>query len=208
MSPPDSAGPTGQFGALILAAGSSRRFAAETGGENKLLARLGGRPLIRQVVEGVQAAVPGPVMVVTGYQAARIEEALAGLDVALVHAPEHGKGMAHSLKAGVAALCRRDRGLEAFFLCLGDMPFIDSGVLAEMMAVFRQTSPAPIVIPVYAGRRGHPVLFPCRLAAEFAGLAGDRGARPILEAHGAEIVEIPGRGAGILRDLDRPSDFG
>jgi molybdenum cofactor cytidylyltransferase len=66
--------------AIILAAGRSTRM----GGPNKLLAELGGKPLVRLVTEQALASKAKDVIVVTGHQAELVEKALAGLDVKFV----------------------------------------------------------------------------------------------------------------------------
>ena len=80
--------------AIVLAAGRSSRM----GGPNKLMAHFSGKPLIRQTVERVLASKVSGVAVVTGHQAARIREALEGLDIGIAHNPDFATGLAGSLK--------------------------------------------------------------------------------------------------------------
>ena len=101
--------------AIVLAAGRSSRM----GGPNKLLAGFDGVPLVRRTVDTVVGAVPGSVTVVTGHQAERIEEALAGLDVRIVHNPDHADGLSSSLKAGISSLPVDVAGA---LIVLADMP--------------------------------------------------------------------------------------
>ena len=86
--------------AIVLGAGRSSRM----GGPNKLLAEINGKPLIRMVTEQALASRARPVLVVTGHQRERVEAALAGLPVQLVHNPHFADGLGTSLKAGIAAL--------------------------------------------------------------------------------------------------------
>ena len=71
--------------AIVLAAGRSTRM----GGPNKLLAEIGGRPLVRIAVGAGAGIGARPVIVVTGHQRERVEAALAGLDVTFVHNPDY-----------------------------------------------------------------------------------------------------------------------
>ena len=89
--------------ALVLAAGQSRRM----GGTNKLLATIGGKPLVRMAAEAALASRAVSVTVVTGHDAGAIEAALAGLAVALAHNPNYAAGLSTSLRAGLGALLRR-----------------------------------------------------------------------------------------------------
>ncbi len=74
--------------AIILAAGRSTRM----GGPNKLLAELGGKPLVRIVTEQALASKAKGVIVVTGHQAELVEKALQGLDVKFVRNPDFAAG--------------------------------------------------------------------------------------------------------------------
>ena len=82
--------------AIVLAAGRSTRM----GTENKLLADLSGKAMVRIVVETARASLAAPVVVVTGHQAPQVRAALAGLPVTFIHNPDYAVGLATSLKAG------------------------------------------------------------------------------------------------------------
>jgi molybdenum cofactor cytidylyltransferase len=64
-----------------------------------------------------------------------------------------------------------------------------------------------IVVPTYQGRRGHPVLWGRAHWPAFQALAGDEGARGLLEALRAYVVEVCVDDPGILKDFDTPQDF-
>ena len=106
--------------AILLAAGRSTRM----GGPNKLLARFGGEPLVRRVAKTVIASKANSATVVTGHQAARVVEAVAGLDLKIARNPDFASGLASSLKAGIAALPENAAGA---LIVLGDMPEISHG---------------------------------------------------------------------------------
>jgi molybdenum cofactor cytidylyltransferase len=64
-----------------------------------------------------------------------------------------------------------------------------------------------IAAPYFRARRGHPVGFAGRLQEELAALAGDAGAKSVLDAHAAQLVKVPVGDPGIVRDIDKPSDL-
>src|SRR3954462_444954 len=101
--------------AIVLAAGRSTRM----GGPNKLLAEIGGKPLVRMAAEQALASRARPVIVVTGHQRDKVEAALQGLDVRTVHNPNFAEGLSTSVKAGLAAVPEHADGA---IVCLGDMP--------------------------------------------------------------------------------------
>src|SRR5438105_15789882 len=81
--------------AIILAAGRSTRM----GAANKLVADIGGEPMVRRVAEAALASAAATVLVVTGHQEAEVRAALAGLGVSFVHNPDYAVGLSSSLKA-------------------------------------------------------------------------------------------------------------
>jgi len=89
-----------QVAAVVLAAGRSTRM----GAINKLIAEIGGKPLVRIAAEHALASRAKPVIVVTGHEREKVEGALAGLPVRFVHNPDYAEGLGTSLKAGIAAV--------------------------------------------------------------------------------------------------------
>ncbi|WP_336486306.1 nucleotidyltransferase family protein [Methylobacterium nigriterrae] len=185
-------------GVVLLAAGRGTRF----GPAPKLLADLGGKPLVRHAAEAACAARVGPVVAVLGAHAEGIRAALAGLDLACVENPDYGAGLSTSLRAGLAAL---PEAVVGALVLLGDMPGVTARHLDRLAEAFRAADPTPAaVVPVRGGRRGNPVLLNRRLLeADLACLAGDRGAGPILAGR-ADVLEIAGDAATAL-DIDTPA---
>ena len=137
--------------AIVLAAGRSTRM----GGSNKLIAEIGGKPLVRIAVEQALASRAKPVIVVTGHQRERIEAALAGLPVRLVHNPDFAQGLGTSVRTGIAAV---PASADGAVVCLGDMPQVDAALINRLIAAFAPEQGALAVVPTIAGKRGNPVL--------------------------------------------------
>ena len=178
--------------AILLAAGSSRRF----GRRNKLLATIGGRPLLAHALLAARMAVRGPVIVVTGADRAKISRLVRSMRVSgvrLVHAARHREGLGASVTAGLAALRPIDR---QFFLFLGDAPFMAKGLPG---ALVRALGPGiDAVRPAHRGVPGHPVLVRTAIARQ-AAPKGDRGLGPLLRR--ARVRTIQG-GPGSASDID------
>ncbi|MEK9752714.1 MAG: nucleotidyltransferase family protein [Rhodospirillaceae bacterium] len=183
--------------ALVLAAGLSRR----AGAVNKLLADVDGCAMVEVVTATALAAGYAPVLVVTGFEAARIETALAGFDVGFVDNPDFTEGMAASIRHGVSALPEDTAGV---LICLGDMPWVSVATLEALRTGFSQSDAATIRRPVKDGVPGNPVLFGCAYFGELLALDGDHGGKSVIQAHLHAVVEIAVEDAGIFRDLDKP----
>ncbi len=179
-------------GAIVLAAGQARRMGAA-----KLALPFSGRTVLEEVLDRV-AAAGLPALVVLGAHAERLRP-LTGSALA-VEAADHALGLAHSLRAGVAAAPPEWAGA---LVVLGDMPLVRAethGALARALA-----AGAAAVRPVHAGRPGNPVGFARSLFPRLLALTGDRGAGALLPFLPVQDVEV--RDPGIHRDIDTPADL-
>jgi molybdenum cofactor cytidylyltransferase len=179
-----------KVGAVVLAAGRASRM----GGPHKLLEIWRGTPLVAHVVDAIAAAGLPPPLVVLGHQAEAVRTALAGRHVQFVTAPDWQDGMGRSLAAGIAAV---PADWQAALVCLADMPRIEPALIAALAA-----APGEVVLPVHAGRRGHPVRWPRAAFARLLGLSGDVGGRAVLEDF--RITALPAPSDACLDDIDTP----
>ena len=163
--------------AIVLAAGRSTRM----GAANKLLADIGGKPMVRRVVEAALASRARPVLVVTGHQA---DERAGGAGrprcrrSSTIPTTPTGSA-ARSRRASRAVPAAADGAL----VLLGDMPRITAAHLDRLIAAFAAEGGAAIIVPTHEGRRGNPVLWPRAYFAEMLQLEGDAGAKRLLAAH-------------------------
>jgi molybdenum cofactor cytidylyltransferase len=183
--------------ALVLGAGRSSRM----GGPNKLLAEIGGRPLVRIVVEQALASRARPVIVVTGHQRERVEAALAGLPIRFVHNPNFAEGLGTSLRAGIAALAAEVDGV---IVCLGDMPQVDAALIDKLIGALDPDKGALVVVPTIDGKRGNPVVWSRRFFADLMTVEGDVGARYLIGRYPEAVAEVPLSGTAALTDVDTP----
>jgi molybdenum cofactor cytidylyltransferase len=190
---------TPRVAAIVLAAGRSTRM----GPRNKLLADIGGKPMVRRVVETALASTARPVLAVTGHQADAVAAALAGCDATCVPNPDYATGLASSLKAGIRAVPEECDGA---LILLGDMPRIAPGHIETLIAAFA-AAPDAIVVPAHEGRQGNPVIWPRHTFAELLQLEGDAGARRLIAAHRAQVRDVALATDGIFADVDTPQEL-
>ena len=183
--------------ALVLAAGASRRM----GASNKLLAPVGGVPLVTHGVDAALAAGVAPLLVVTGHQHREVAAALAGRELRLVHNPDYRRGLSTSLRAGIGALGAE---VDAVLVCLADMPAVGAGHLRRLFEAFDPMRGRAICVPVFGGRRGNPVLWARRFFAAMREIDGDVGARSLMVRHAAMVREVAMDDDAVLRDVDTP----
>jgi molybdenum cofactor cytidylyltransferase len=184
----------------VLAAGRSSRMAPR----NKLLELVGAKSIVARVAEAAVASGADPVIVVTGFEAPRVAEALRDLKVTIVHNPNFEEGMSTSLQAGLGALPPNSDGA---LVLLGDMPEIESSDLEALMAAFAAKGRQSICVPVNRGRRGNPVLWGAAYFAEMMRISGDVGAKQLIAQHQHRVTEVAVGSNGIFADVDTPSDL-
>jgi molybdenum cofactor cytidylyltransferase len=186
--------------AVLLAAGRSTRM----GAVNKMLAEIGGKSLVRIAAEQAVASRAQPVIVVTGHERERVEAALKGLPVRLVHNPNFSEGLGTSLKAGIASVPQE---VDAAIVCLADMPQVDAALIDRLIAAFDPERGALVVVPSIDGRRGNPVVWSRRFFHDLMSIQGDVGARHLIGNYAEAVVEVPVSGDAALTDVDTPESL-
>ena len=182
--------------AVVLAAGASSRL-----GSNKLLAKIGGKPMVRCVVEATTTSGASPIIVVTGKDAEKVETALEGCNVRFVNNPDFSKGLSTSLTCGLKAL---PEDCDGAVILLGDMPDVSAALVDRLIAAFNPTEGRAICVATHSGKRGNPVLFARRFFAEMESIEGDVGARGLIGAYPELVCEVEAESEAPLIDLDTP----
>ncbi len=188
--------------AIILAAGESQRM-----GQPKLLLPWDGRTVLGQVVSTFTAAGIEEIVVVTGGTRELVEEEVGRLTkqfpARAIYNPEYARGgMLSSIQCGVGSLGLRPR---AALIGLGDQPQVREETVRAVCAAFVATG-APLVVPSYGGRRGHPWLAARLLWDEILSLSTSITPRQFLAKH-AGSIEYVETDDSILQDLDTPEDY-
>lgn len=190
-----------EVAAIVLAAGRSTRFSGGADDETKLVADLDGEPLVRHAVQAALGSGARPVIVVTGHARDRVMAALAGLDVQEARNPDYARGIASSVKAGIAAL---GNSVDGALIFLGDMPRVSARLARKLIDAYSADPTLDAVAPLVAGRRGNPVLLSRRLYARAMRLDGDEGARKLLMQPGLRVAEVAVEDDGAALDVDTP----
>ena len=184
--------------AIILAAGESKRM-----GQSKLLLKWREASIFEQTLDNYLASAVNEVNVVLGHQAAEMEKLIGDRSVTIAINPAYTKGMSTSIITGINMMSPRTQGI---MLALADQPSVTSQTIDKLIQVFR-TQKKGIVLPVYHGQRGNPVIFDIKYRDELLALKGDIGGREIVHRHYDDVQEVPVDNRGILIDIDTPEDY-
>jgi molybdenum cofactor cytidylyltransferase len=199
-TPKDDDSGSPNIAAIVLAAGKSSRMQ----GANKLLADIGGEPMITHTMQQVMASAAKPVIVVTGRDSDRVGDAIEGTGASTTHNPDFATGMASSLRAGVNAL---PDDVDGALICLGDMPLVTAEQMNSLIEAFDAVEGRGICVPTYQGKWGNPVLWSSTYFDEIRAITGDKGARDLLHHHGDHVYEVSMEDGTILQDFDTPESL-
>jgi molybdenum cofactor cytidylyltransferase len=182
--------------ALILSAGASRRM-----GRPKALLPYREGTFLEHLLEVTRHPRIGLTRVVLGAGAETIQN-VAKLDAStVVFNPDWEKGQLSSICAGIRSLEGIDT--DGIVLCPVDHPLVSARLVSELVEKFYKEKKA-IVLPTYNGRRGHPVIFSSALFGELLASPTEMGARAVVWAHAADVLEVPTDEEGVVLNLNDP----
>lgn len=188
--------------AVVLAAGESARM----GSPKALLPAPDGRPFVARIVSTLALAGLDDIVVVTGTDHRGVAAATSTLarPPRLVRNPDPARGQLSSLLAGMdAAVTETTEGL---LVTLVDVPMVGAATVARVIAEWRRTR-APIARPAVGDRHGHPVIFDRRVFDELRRAPVAEGAKAVVRAHAAAVLNVPVSDTGCLVDVDTPEDY-
>jgi CTP:molybdopterin cytidylyltransferase MocA len=177
----------------ILAAGAGTRF-----GEPKAEARLpSGERFLDAVIRVATEAELNPIIAVVQPSVAVPSPARSVINA------HPGSEQAASMRLALAQLSN-DRA-HAVIVWPVDHPFVLLSSVLALVDAFKRTR-APIVLPRYRDRRGHPVLF-ARETWQDLMTAPSGGARHVVHSRAADVVEVAVPDEGVTLDIDTRSDM-
>jgi molybdenum cofactor cytidylyltransferase len=181
--------------AVILSGGASRRM-----GSPKALLSYQGRPFLEHLLDITRHPKIGVRRVVLGADAEPIAKEINLAGDEIVINDEWEKGQLSSIHAALRSLPAQTDGI---LLLLIDHPLISSALVSELIEAF-YSSRKPVVLPVYEGRRGHPLIFSSALYDELLRAPLDTGARSVVWAHSADIQVVQTNEEGCVLNLNDP----
>lgn len=191
--------------ALVLAAGESSRM----GGSPKATLKAPcGRTFATRIIDVLAESGVDDLFVVTGAHhdaivAAVSREAPRQFPV-FVRNPNPARGQLSSLWVGMDHAITPDT--EALLVTLADVPMITVEVVRQVITAWR-LSGAPIVRPAIGEAHGHPVLYDRSLFPALRAAPLEQGAKAVVRAREADIVNVAVTDPGCLRDVDTPEDY-
>ena len=189
--------PAMSIGGIIPAAGISQRL-----GQDKRQLSYRGASLLEAAVACLSRGGVTPIIVVLEPDSPC--RYLAGLTHTL-HAinPAAERGMLSSIREGLRIL---PPAAQAAAILPGDHPFVPPAAVAALVQLFCEEQPL-LLVPRYAGKRGHPLIVQRPLFAEAIACDDDVGLRQLLQRRAKDVREVDFDYPGADDDLDVPADL-
>ena len=184
--------------AIILAAGESRRM-----GSPKMLLPFNGTTVIGQVIENVLAAGVIDTLVIAGADREEIIKAVKSYPVQHSYNDNFRSGMLSSVQCGFAFLPDH---CHAALIVPGDQPMIGAMEIKKVMEAWKESGKG-IVMPVFNGKRGHPLVVDMKYRAEVLSLPEEDGLRALAVRHPDDVIEAETDDQSVLRDIDTREDY-
>jgi len=193
---------------ILLAAGESSRME----GENKLVKKINGIPLINYSVKNILGSSIDELIIVLGYEKSIIQSLIKkNKKIKFIYNENYKSGIASSIKIGLHNITKK---AEAFFICLGDMPNVNQNIYNKLIKTrnnynkkLQPGKKKEIIIPTYEKIDGNPILFSKFMKEKIMNINGDFGAKKIIEMNKNKILYIPVKNSGITLDFDTKEDF-
>ena len=182
--------------AVILAAGESRRM-----GTPKALLPYRGKTFIEHLLEITRHRRITARRIVLGAHLEQIRAKLPGEAASIVVNSDWREGQLSSIQAAIRTIA--DDETAGIILCPVDHPLFSPKLIAQLIDAFDSTGQL-VVLPVYHGRRGHPVIFAASLYPQLLAASPAIGAREVVWAHAAELHEVPTEEEGVVLNINDP----
>jgi molybdenum cofactor cytidylyltransferase len=182
--------------AIILSAGASSRM-----GRPKALLPYREGTFLEHLIQVTRHPRVGVTRVVLGAGADEIRK-IAKLDFSMVVLnAKWEQGQLSSICEGIRSL--ESVETDGIVLCPVDHPLVSARLVNDLIGQFYLNRKS-IVAPTFNGRRGHPVIFSSALYGELLAAPADKGARAVVWAHSADVLEVPTDEEGVVLNINDP----
>lgn len=184
--------------AIVLAAGESKRM-----GFPKMLLDFGGKTMLERVIQNITNSEIPDVIVVLGAEREKLTEIIERMPVSHCFNENYREGMLSSVKCGFRNI---PADTDAVLVFQGDQPFISPEVINSVIEKYL-SSEFGLVMPVFNGKRGHPLLIDRRYFNEIELLDSSEGLRSLARKNSEDVLEVNTNQPGILRDFDTYAEY-
>ncbi len=180
---------------IILASGFSRRMK-----KDKLLLEVGGMPLVERVIKACRESNLDEIILV--YRRQEVANIGKKYNVKTIYNANAHLGQSEGLKLGV----KEAKNPSAYMFFVGDQPFITSNLINKLIDEYKK-SKSEILVPFYKGNKGMPTIISSIYKYELLKIAGDKGARDLVNKYVSKVNKIFIEDERLGIDIDTPEDM-
>lgn len=174
-------------------------------GAPKALLLFNGRTFVTNILDSLRAAAIDHIIVAVAPGDDKILPYLQFPDVkAVLNREPASAGPIASLRSGIGVAV--NHAVEYLLVWPVDQPHVTANT-ARSVCESLWDSTQDIAVPVYEGRRGHPVLFRRAVFQELLEAPDDQGARSVVRRVPSRVLEVPVSDPAVLEDIDTPEDY-
>ena len=158
------------------------------------------------ILKAVRAAIKSdasPVFVVTGFQAAQVEEKLENLDINIVYNSNYRMGLKTSINIGLQSV---PDFCDGALLIPADMPNISAQLLNKLISKFDKKQDKQLVTASYLDIKHNPVLWSKSLFDQADLVAENADVRPVFLEHADYTTMVKANEAELL-DVNFQNDL-
>jgi molybdenum cofactor cytidylyltransferase len=187
--------------ALVPAAGMSTRL-----GRNKLLLSFKGKPLIAHAVDTLLASAVDLIIVILGHEADQVRAAVGERRVIFVENREYREGLGSSVRTGLAAILVPT---DAIMIYLPDQPLLEPVEVNFLIRAFAEAGNTnkSIVVPLFRGQRGNPVIIDSSYQTSILAMAGETGCRRVIKQNPDQVLTVEMETDHVVRDVDTADEY-
>lgn len=192
-----------KFAAVILAAGYSSRMKTF-----KPLLHVGETTALEGLLAALNHAGIHQITVVTGHERGKLQPIIAEAGATETYNDEFDNGMFSSIKKGLQAGSETYCDASGFFLMPVDCPLISDKTVQKLMEqVEQQAWGDDFYVPVFEGKKGHPLYIPRVYVNEILNYDGPGGLKGITDKYWDKMIRVPVNDEGCVMDMDTPESY-
>lgn len=181
---------------LILAAGESKRI-----GSPKALLKIDSQTFVERIANVLRSAGIQDIILVAGAHYEEIRKNAKG--IAVVFNSQHQLGQFSSLQTGLRELSKPP---EFVIVWPVDLPLVRKETIVALLTK-AQTQKDPITVPVYHGRKGHPVIYTAETITKILSMEPTHTGKELFEHFEGRITLTDVEDPAVLIDIDTPEDY-
>ncbi len=187
-----------RLSAIIPAAGFSSRMK-----DFKPLLPFGDKTIVEQVIDLFKANRIKDIIVVTGYNHAKLDPVVRKAGALPVFNPDFESGMLSSIQKGLRNIRPENAG---FFLLPVDIPAIRPSTIEALIQKWDEAEDR-ILIPCFGDIPGHPPLIPARFKSDILSLSNGSSLRDLLLSQTGRTMPVKVYDRGVLMDADDKTGY-